>query len=186
MLGTILKLLITTSREPSRRTRSFLKDLVQAIPHSIKFNRGKATLLDLALIARRRNAYGVLMILEKRANPSALVYSVPTPEGLKRVFLMKITSVTLIREMPDAQKPLSIRRLIINPSNISGGLLEDVASSLVKALRPEIVENEVLDAVEVVLGESEEGVLVNFICTSTGRPCGPRFMATKVINYVEG
>ncbi len=180
------KLLITTSREPSRRTRSFIKDLVTTIPHAVKFNRGKATLLDLSSIARRTGAYGVLIVLERKANPSALTFHIPEPGELKKVSLLKITSVKLIREMPDSQKPLGINKIIMNLKGTEKDkLLAETAEELIRALRPEITryETEVEPAVEVILGRREDGVVVNFVCTSTGRPCGPRFVVTKVIRY---
>jgi len=180
------RLLVTTSREPSRRTRSFIKDLVAAIPHAVKFNRGKATLMDLSSIARRTGAYGVLIVLEKKANPSALTFHIPEPEGLKRASLLKITSVKLMREMPDSQKPLGVKRIVMNLEETrEDELLAETAEELVRILRPEIVQHGVEDvtAVEVILGRTDRGVAVNFICTSTGRPCGPRFVVTKVIRY---
>jgi len=180
------KLLITTSREPSRRTRSFIKDLVTTIPHAVKFNRGKATLLDLSSIARRTGAYGVLIVLEKKANPSALTFHIPEPDGLKRVSLLKITSVKLMREMPDSQKPLGINRIIMNLEGTEKDeLLAETAEELIRALRPEITQHgaEAEPAIEIILGRRDDGVVVNFVCTSTGRPCGPRFIVTKVIRY---
>ncbi len=177
-------LIITTSREPSRRTRSFLKDLVQTIPASIRFNRGKMTLQDLASLARRKGAYGVLIILERKANPSALLYAEPKPEGLERKALLKIWSVSLTREIPDYQVPLGIGRLVLNPKSVpEGGLAGDVADALATMFRPLLTDKEILNAVEVIIGEGEGGVKVSFICTSTGRPCGPRFTALKVVRY---
>ena len=177
-------LIITTSREPSRRTRSFLKDLVQTIPASIKFNRGKATLQDLASIARRRGAYGVLIVLERKANPSALLYTEPTPEGLERKVLLKIWSVSLIREIPDCQRPIGIDKLILNTRSVpEEGLAGEAADALALIFRPILTDKEILDAVEMIVGEGEKGVKISFICTSTGRPCGPRFTVLKVVRY---
>ncbi|MEM4758057.1 MAG: hypothetical protein QXX10_00005, partial [Desulfurococcaceae archaeon] len=40
-------ILVTTSREPSRRTRSFIKELSQTLPYTRVFNRGKRTLVEI-------------------------------------------------------------------------------------------------------------------------------------------
>ncbi len=181
------KLIITTSREPSRRTRSFVKDLVKTIPQAEKFNRGKATLLDLSSIARRKRAYAIMMILEKKANPSAIVHYEPTEGEAVRKKLIRITSVKLTREIREYQTPLNINTLVIYPIKIPDGLPAQVADALIQLLRPKIIHGteEVPNAIEIVVGGDEEYATVSFICTNTGRPCGPQFKAFKVIHYEQ-
>ncbi len=178
------KLIITTSREPSRRTRSFVKDLVLAVPHSIKLNRGKSTLYDLRDIMVNEGAYGLVMIYEKKANPSALVYYEAAGVELKKVYLLKITSVRLGREIRDYQKPLGIRTLVINVANIEEGLPSQAAEALVRILKPTIYHNEPPHrSIEIVITGGESEVGVTFICTSSDRPCGPSFKIVGVKRY---
>jgi rRNA maturation protein Rpf1 len=180
-----MTIIITTSREPSRRTRSFLKDLVATIPGSVKLNRGKATYDDLKNRLIRENADGLLMILEKKANPSALVYYNIMEEELRRIFLMKITSVRLARETKDYQKPLGIRDIIINPEKVPNGLPTEVSDALITALKPKIVIGTIANprTIEIIVSGDNNEAIINFICTGTGRPCGPSFKAIKVIRY---
>jgi rRNA maturation protein Rpf1 len=184
-----MKLIITSSREPSRRTRSFINELVDSVPHAIRFVRGKATLQDLKLYSERHGAYGVLIVYEKKANPSALVYYTGGREGLTREILIRIKSVRLRRETPTSQKPLGVTRLILNLEMIKPGLPYRVADALARALKPEIFKepkNESLsNAIELVVGGDDKEANVMFICSSTGRVCGPQFRAFKVVRYDE-
>ena len=177
-------LIITTSREPSRRTRSFIKDLVLAVPHSIKFNRGKFTLDDLRRIVINKGAYGLLMIYEKKANPSALVYYEISGTELKRTYLLKITSIKLGREIREYQKPLGIKSLVIGTPNIGEGLPTHAVEALVKIFKPSLYQNRPPQrSIEVVVVGDSSGLLVSFICTSSERPCGPTFKITGVKRY---
>ncbi len=78
----MVTVLITTSREPSQRTRSLVNELVAIIPVLSKFNRGKSTLKELYDIALSRRARFLVMVYEKKGNPSMLrIYSVDTVSG---------------------------------------------------------------------------------------------------------
>lgn len=181
----VVALIITTSREPSRRTRSFVNDLVRVVPNSFKFNRGKATYKDLALLVKRRNSRGVLIVMERKGNPSALAYL--TPEGiqtsLKRRYVILISSLKLLREIPESQTPFNVSGLLLNVSKIPQGLPRDVCDALIEIFNPNLhlegsTSTEVL---ELIIAGDENSVNVSFYCTSTGRPCGPAFNVLKII-----
>ncbi len=179
------KLLITTSREPSKRTRSFVKDLSVVLPHSVRVNRGKATYTELATRATSLGAYGVLIVLEKSGNPSSLLYAEPRGADLEVLFLLKLSGVTLMRELPESQRPLGLEELILVPSTVPKGFPETVSSYLLQALRPKIVESPRGRAVELkVLGE-ENSALVAFMCVTSDRECGPRFRVVRIVDYIK-
>ncbi len=184
MIGTYL--IITTSREPSRRTRSFIKDLVKAIPNSLKLNRGKATYEDLARIALNKNAYGVLMTLEMKGNPSALSFwslNRETNTLVKRV-LIQIKSVKLLREIPGSQQPFNVRFLRIPSLNVGSGLPYETLNALIEIFKPEISdEGNPIGSIDLIVGGDSKEASVLFLCSSTGRPCGPQFKVVKVVRY---
>lgn len=64
--------IVTTSREPSRRTRSFIKDIVMLAPWLIRVNRGKMTFKELVDFAVNANARTVAIVCERKANPSII------------------------------------------------------------------------------------------------------------------
>ena len=179
------KLLITTSREPSKRVRSFVKDLSIVLPHSVRVSRGKATYSELATKATSLGAYGVLIVLERRGNPSSILYAEPRGTELEVMFLLKLGGVTLMRELPGSQRPLGLGELILVPSSVPKGFPEIVSSYLLQALRPKIVESPGGRAVELKILGGEDGALITFICVTSDRECGPRFRVVKVIDYAK-
>jgi len=181
-----MKVLITTAREPSRRTRSFLNDLTASVPHSLRITRGKATLHDLYLTAKKRGAYGVIIIFQSKANPSALTYFSVRNDGLLKKYLLKLSGLSLLREIKDSQRPLNIRGLVMNISTLSRDVDNEVVEALIEMFRPSIINEDtkdmVRDTIELIVGGNKE-LIVSFICSSTGRMCGPRFRVLKVIKY---
>lgn len=181
-------LIITTSREPSRRTRSFVNDLIRVVPNSIKFNRGKATYADLAVIAKRSSSHGILMILEKKGNPSALAYLVPeNTANLVRKYLLLISSLKLLREVKDHQIPYNIKRLVFNFSKLPQGFPQKVCEVLIEIFRPTLVQvsEELHEVIELRVIGGEDYASVLFYCSSTGRICGPTFNVTKVYSHLS-
>jgi len=182
-----MKVLVTTSREPSRRTRSFLNDLVKVIPWSIKFTRGKATLKDLLLAGLRLRAYGIIIIMEQKANPSALVFHQVEEKDLVKKYLLKIGSVKLRREIYGSQEPFNIKSLYLNPQKIPLGFPQLVGNVLIEVFRPRVT-SEFLESsatISIIIGGDQEKASVSFICTSTERVCGPQFKVFKVFSYGE-
>uniref|UniRef100_A0A7J3ZLF4 Probable Brix domain-containing ribosomal biogenesis protein n=1 Tax=Fervidicoccus fontis TaxID=683846 RepID=A0A7J3ZLF4_9CREN len=64
--------IVTTSRDPSRRTRSLVKDIVMLAPWLVRINRGKMTLRELLDFAVNVNARTLAIVCEKKANPSII------------------------------------------------------------------------------------------------------------------
>ncbi len=94
-------IVVTTSRSPSQRTRSFVKELVAVIPGAHRFTRGKYTISELGYVASRIGAGYVWVVYEKRGNPSAIkVYSVDvlSPSMLLEHRLVLLHGVSLSRE----------------------------------------------------------------------------------------
>ncbi len=96
------KILITTSRRPNRRIRSFVKDLVSVIPGSIRVTRGHLSMKDLALDAVNLGASRVVIVADRRGNPGIIrSYSV-VKEGegfkLENIVSFIVKGVTLSRD----------------------------------------------------------------------------------------
>ncbi|HMK53273.1 MAG TPA: Brix domain-containing protein [Methanobacteriaceae archaeon] len=66
-------MLITTSRKPSQRTRSFGRALERVLPARY-INRGKMSLRDVYLKAQELNFTTVMVISERNGNPSRLEF----------------------------------------------------------------------------------------------------------------
>lgn len=178
------KLILTTSRRTHRRIRSFLKDLAQAVPHSHRINRGHASLPELASLAQRLGAYGVAVVLGQRANPSGIRFYRLEEAELIKTYTIRITSVRLLREIPDSQRPLNTRRLIIRRGEIPSTLSESLLNALINTFRPFPTEGEPQPTdVELVIAGEGDRAIVTFLCGGTGKPCGPSFKVFRVVEY---
>ncbi|MFW9922735.1 MAG: Brix domain-containing protein [Candidatus Thorarchaeota archaeon] len=94
------KFMLTTSRNPSQRTRSFTRDLVRVIPWSFHFTRGSCSLRDLADELDLLGINRLMVIHEKKGNPS-LVKFFKLEDNLlsERDYRLRIKGVALAREL---------------------------------------------------------------------------------------
>jgi U3 small nucleolar ribonucleoprotein protein IMP4 len=65
--------LLTTSHRPSRRTRSFIKDLAGVLPSATILNRGKKPINEILSYAYLAGFTHVFIVHERAGNPSAIV-----------------------------------------------------------------------------------------------------------------
>ncbi|MCE4605830.1 MAG: hypothetical protein F7B59_00655 [Desulfurococcales archaeon] len=91
---------MTTSREPSNRTRSFINELVSTVPVFVKYNRGKATLEELLDNAISSKTSYILVVHEKKGNPGLIkVYHVNVIKHvLDEWFNLILKGITLYKE----------------------------------------------------------------------------------------
>jgi len=100
-------ILITTTRRPSRRTRSFVRDLYHVLPDAIRRNRGKMSLEDLNELALQLGADRVLVVGTSRGNPSSLAFYEPHPSAIRPISVIHLRGVSLRREITDKRAPQS-------------------------------------------------------------------------------
>jgi len=100
-------ILITTTRRPSRRTRSFVRDLYHVLPNAIRRNRGKMSLEDLNELALQSGAERVLVVGTSRGNPSFLSFYEPHPSAIRPISIIHLRGVSLRREITERRAPHS-------------------------------------------------------------------------------
>ncbi|NMC59461.1 MAG: hypothetical protein GYA51_08790 [Candidatus Methanofastidiosa archaeon] len=91
-------MLISTSRRPSTRTRSFVKELLGVIPLSFQVTRGKKSIEELKDIAVLKGCRRLMIIESKDGNPSTLSFMHVDKRDWKWIGIIDI-SVSLRREM---------------------------------------------------------------------------------------
>jgi len=87
-----MKILITSSRRPSRRTRTFLKDLALLF-NAYRFNRGKSSISDL--LSKLKDDEKLIIIDTKKGNPSRI--RVYFKNGIMKNYIIR--KVKLFREI---------------------------------------------------------------------------------------
>jgi rRNA maturation protein Rpf1 len=109
-------ILLATSRRPTRRIRTFCRDLVRSIPNVVRINRGKLSLDGIAERALEFNADRVVIVDRWRGGPGKIVLFQNGPEGLIPVFpLMYVSGVRLQREFEETKTKHSSSLTITTP-----------------------------------------------------------------------
>ncbi len=94
-------ILLTSSRDPSTRTRTFMNELSSVLPNSVKITRGKLSLEDLNQMALNYNILKLVMINEYKGNPGKIQLFKPL-ENSKRpemILYATIHGVSLRKEL---------------------------------------------------------------------------------------
>jgi len=89
-------LLITTSRRPSNRVRSFVRDLMTVLPDSERFNRGGMSFDELTARIRQSGARAALIVGTSRGNPKQIQFVFPAGHSALSIL---IESAVLRREV---------------------------------------------------------------------------------------
>ncbi|MCS7364224.1 MAG: hypothetical protein NDF54_02140 [archaeon GB-1867-035] len=132
--------LITTSRRPTRRTRSFCKDLERVLPNAVRVNRGKMSLIDVALRALEYNADRIILVSVFKGNPGRIrFFSVSRGSFVEIPPIINILGVKLLREFRDS-KMIRASSLVILPIGEEADLLE-FSSSLADALKAKVLSS---------------------------------------------
>ena len=171
---------ITTSRRPTRRVRSFCKELARVFPRSVYVNRGKMNLDEVLLEASARGASHALVVNVRKGNPGRLdLYEVGSGR-LKASFVC--LGVKLAREMKVAPQPLSRGAVAVEGE----GDLEALAKTLAEVLDLPLVKGrpQASSYATVALLSPRRGYLgaINFLDLSKGRPMGPLIRVKRLLS----
>ena len=185
-------IIVTTSHRPTQRVRSFVKDLASVLPYAVKVNRGKASLLDLYYDAVAIGAKRVVIVGAKKGNPGIIrVYAPREPPdiGLDEIVVISLSGVKLRREHPEAQKTFNTRSLGVDVRGVGDEIVKRVADTLVRAfLAKLVIFDEDVEKVDVLmkLRIEEKELVMTFVCSTTGRVCGPTLRVVAVRDNVAG
>ncbi len=187
-----VSILVTTSHRPSQRVRSFVKDLVSVLPNAVKLTRGKATLEELYYEAIARGAKRVIIVSVWKGNPGSLrVYEPLEPPDTRLGLIARIVmkGVKLSRETPGAQRAFGARSLGVFLDAPPSSTLFSLADTLTRVFLGKIVlsrDDDSVDVVAVIRPFSEGLAEVTFLCTGSGRVCGPTLRIVGVEDLVSG
>ncbi len=180
-------ILITTTRRPSKRTRSFIRDLSHVIPASKRRNRGKMSMEDLNGLAIREGAERVIVVGTQMGNPSSLTFYEPSPSHLRPISSVRLEGVSLRREVTSRRAP-HVRRLGIAYSHED---LKDGARILAKSFNASILSKGLEDLRSVncdiaFLLSSNGGIRGTFYAVRPAEELGPRMRISEIREYGEG
>ncbi|MEM2047570.1 MAG: hypothetical protein QXZ06_06800 [Candidatus Jordarchaeales archaeon] len=160
-------ILITTSRRPTRRGRSFCKDLAQVIPGAVKINRGKKSVYEVLAEAVQRGLPYVLIVETWKGNPgSMLFYRASATDVKKPLAIFRVKGVKLQREIRKDGKIGKVERVVIESKEQTE--LTKFLSKIFEVSRDD-EENKV---VSITISSSGEEFIMDF--KIGGEEVGPR------------
>ena len=102
----MVKVVLSSSRDPSVRVRQFLNELEQSIPNTVKISRGRMSLDDLVIKAMEIGAKYIFYVMTKKGNPLAIKFIEIQEDSYRWLpIIIKLIGVKLIVDMP-------IRRIV--------------------------------------------------------------------------
>jgi rRNA maturation protein Rpf1 len=134
-------IVISTTRKPTQRIRSFIKELNRVIPGSKRLTRGKQAFAEFCEAAYDLGATRIMLVGAFHGNPGRigfLQYSQDTWKFYPPTIILK--SVQLLRENK-TQSPRSVKRLVILADTSSD---ENKAALLAQALEAQLVNRDEL------------------------------------------
>ncbi|MEM2223813.1 MAG: hypothetical protein QXR02_01620 [Acidilobaceae archaeon] len=170
----VYKILITTSRRPSQRVRSFVKDLILVLPGAFRFTRGHSSYEDLAREAIHSGVTRVIIVSDMRGNPGIIrAYDVlVNPIGLKNIVSIIVSGVKLAREAGHSTSaPIGVNVLAVLSDESS--IAEEFTEAFIKAFYARVYHSSLAEnsIVASIIGLGRDTVKVIF--TYRGNPIGP-------------
>lgn len=176
--------IVTTSHRPSRRTRSFARDLVETIPGAVKINRGKKSLKDLEAMMRTSGFKILLVVNTWKANPGRIDIYRLSGDFLEPLGSLVVRSARLSREQgsrPCGMTSPSVE--IACPGEVceaAGKLVEELILSAAGSRR----EQDSRSGSEVVHISGDDRIYIWF--SRDGEVCGPRIGVRRILTDIQG
>lgn len=179
----MLRFLVTSSRRPTPRIRSLVKDLAGILPGAEKFTRGHYSMRELASEALLRGASRVIIVGGRKGNPSIIrVYEVRSG-GLDNIVTFIVKGVALSREL---RRPLPKEKPTGMIVETDGDPVSDeFADAFIEAFSARVFEEPRQgDIVAVINVEGDNKVRVEYMFR--GRLVGPRLKLAKPQSMIKG
>ncbi len=93
------KIAFTTSRDPAKKTRSFIKDIITVIPNAIKVSRGTQNLTYTLNVMKTKQVSTAIVINSVKGNPNFWrIFDLSKNDPIELSYAIKLKGLTLSRE----------------------------------------------------------------------------------------
>jgi U3 small nucleolar ribonucleoprotein protein IMP4 len=178
---------IGTTRKPTQRIRSFIKELARVIPNSMRFTRGKQSFNEFCTTAQDLGAHRILLVGAFHGNPGRLgflEFREETWDFQPPTIIIK--SVRLLRET-EANPPGGIKNLYVVPDSPRD---EKRAALLAQALDVPYFTRDQLPAPKEKSAIVRVGIaknrLIEFLTLDEQFPLGPKIMTKHFLTKPMG
>jgi len=162
-------ILLTTSRDPSQRTRQFINELIKCIPGSTKLNRGKTPLHILI-----HESPTLIQVVERNGNPGEIrLY-----RNGRLELLMIIQGIKLLKDM----HAINRRRATTLSAVGRGWVAEAISQALGIQLYPASDPGELRGSSDAIalIAEAGGSWRLEFLDGVDLGPCGPSIIMSSV------
>jgi U3 small nucleolar ribonucleoprotein protein IMP4 len=186
------KFVLTTSRKPSQRTRSFIRDLVRVIPWSFHFTRGSCSLNDLANELAVLGINRLLIVHEKKGNPSLVkFFKLDDGKLIERDYRLRIKGISLAREQRRGRSVFTdeSKLQVINQSESDfGEQLYTMLSIFFNFERKrELPRDPNMKGIAIIFADTKEDLIIlDFQQIETKEMIGPRISISDVFLGKKG
>ena len=179
----MVKIIVTSSRRPTPRIRSLVKDLAMILPGAERLTRGHLSMQELASEAILRGAERVVIVGGRKGNPSILrIYEVKKGDLLNIVTFI-IRGVALSRELKRPLPHESPERMIVETDG--NPLSDEFADAFVQAFSARVLEKPLDKDIIAAISLDRSGNYVRVEFVFQGRRVGPRLKLAKPAEMVK-
>lgn len=177
-------MLLTTSRRPTGRMRTFCRDLANSIPDVVRVNRGKMSLDGVAEKAIELEADRVVVVDRWRGGPGKISLFQVSSTGLKPVPpLMLIKGIRLRRDLNEGRRGVRSSAITLEPEDSAE--LTRIAGRMSKYLGlPVLSLDEASENHRASMHfsfDSSRHIQITFLLLSRMVEIGPRVTLSKLI-----
>ncbi|HIE13979.1 TPA: hypothetical protein EYP70_01765 [Candidatus Bathyarchaeota archaeon] len=177
-------ILLTTSRRPTRKIRTFLHDLTSVIPRTFRINRGKSSLEDLAEEAASRGLKKVIVIDRWKGEPGRIrLFKTGATKLIEVIPRIYIRGIKLQREFGVKKRP-KVRLLHIRKPKVGGAEAKKFVASLSNFIEVPVVDGEQDQRCDAELRlslDEEKHFVITFFLSPQGVEIGPRIRISHLI-----
>jgi U3 small nucleolar ribonucleoprotein protein IMP4 len=176
------QILFSTSRNPSRRTRTLIKDLTWVFPRASRIPRGTKNIYELAAMALAARASSLVIVSTRKGNPGRMsFYRVTEQKYFQLPLEMSLTGVKLRNEFPkkNPARPNELLILPKEPLSSRGKLLCERVSQIFRL--PIIDSPQPVGKTAIIMNIEEPDVIrITFTHGASTTEIGPQLRIRKV------
>jgi len=175
------KYVISTCLRPSRRLRTFGRDLAHALINGYYITRGKKRILDLKGLALNFKASRLVIVQAKKGNPSKLDFYDATLERVPLLGSLFVSGVKLIREQKHITRAPQQAKLVVHYDlNVVPSEMRREVMLIPTLLDLKVSETED-DRWVVRVSWTEKGLEISFIDRDQSLSFGPVIRVRRVV-----
>lgn len=181
-----LCILLTTSRNPSRRTRTLIKDLAHVIPKATRISRGTKNLYELAAEALASRNTLLVVVSTRKGNPGTISFFRVTEQGYFQLPLeLSLKGVKLRYEITRQRIPRGDALLIFPISSLSprGRRFCEILSEFLEAPLIEGLQSAGTSSTIMKIEESNNIIRLTFTRGVLDKEVGPQLRGT--VKFLE-